>query len=150
MKALVQRVSTAEVTVDGRTVGSIGQGLLVLAGFGHGDEARDLKWMTRKLTSLRIFPDSEREMNLSVSDVGGSILLVSQFTLHADTRKGNRPGFSNAAPPEKAEMLYKLLIEMVSACGIPLQTGIFGALMKVSLTNDGPVTIMLESPSERD
>lgn len=148
MKALVQRVSAAEVTVGGETVGGIGQGLLVLAGFGRSDKELDLEWMTRKLVSLRIFPDPASNMNLSVGDVDGSILLVSQFTLHADTRKGNRPGFSRAAPPEEAEMLYKLLIEMVSATGIPVQTGIFGAMMEVSLTNDGPVTIMLESPSE--
>ena len=150
MKALVQRVSSAEVTVDGEAVGRIGQGLLVLAGFGRSDGEKDLKWMTRKLTSLRIFPDNNRDMNLSVIDVEGSILLVSQFTLHADTRKGNRPGFSKAAPPEEAEMLYKLLIEMLSSTGVPVQTGSFGAMMKVSLINDGPVTIMLNSPSEED
>lgn len=149
MKALIQRVSRASVSSEGRITGEIGPGLLVFVGFGRSDTEEDLEWMSRKITGLRIFSDSNNSMNLSVSDVGGDILIVSQFTLHADSRKGRRPSFINAALPEKAELLYDLFIEIVSHSGLKLQSGVFRAMMEVSLVNDGPVTIMIDSPSER-
>jgi D-tyrosyl-tRNA(Tyr) deacylase len=148
MKTVVQRVSKTSVSVDGGIVGEIGSGLLVLAGFGKRDATADLEWMLRKILGLRIFPDSEGVMNLSVQETGGSLLVVSQFTLHADARKGRRPSYIRAALPEEAALLYALFVEMVSNCGLPVATGIFGAMMDVSLVNCGPVTILLDSPSE--
>jgi D-tyrosyl-tRNA(Tyr) deacylase len=148
MKTVVQRVSKASVSVDGRNVGEIGSGLLVLAGFGTQDVTADLEWMLRKILGLRIFPDGEGVMNLSVRETGGSLLIVSQFTLHADARKGRRPSYIRAAQPERAAMLYALFVEMASHCGLPVAAGIFGAIMDVSLVNFGPVTILLDSPSE--
>ncbi len=130
-------------------MGAIGRGLAVLVGFGREDGSADLEWMTRKLTGLRVFPAPDGSMGLSVVDAGGGILLVSQFTLHADTRKGRRPSFTGAAPPERAELLYGLFVEMVGATGVETASGVFGAMMKVSLVNDGPVTVMVDSPSER-
>jgi len=149
MKALVQRVSSAEVTVEGRVAGAIDGGLLVFSGFRDEDSTDDLRWMTEKLTGLRIFPDENGQMNRSLIDTGGKMLIVSQFTLHADSRKGKRPSFVKAADPETAEILYRLFIEMVRERGISVSEGVFGAMMKVGLVNDGPVTIMVDSPSER-
>jgi len=150
LKALVQRVSGASVSSGGKVRGEIGRGLLVLAGFGRSDTKTDLEWMVRKLLGLRIFPDDGSNMNLSVSDIGGSILVVSQFTLHADTRKGRRPSFVAAADPEDAQLLYDLFVRMLSGSGLTVQSGVFGDMMEVSLLNDGPVTVMVDSPSERN
>jgi len=149
MKVLLQRVSRASVSTQGSIAGEIGTGLLALVSFGRSDAEEDLEWMSRKITGLRIFPDSSNSMNLSVSDIGGDILIVSQFTLHADSRKGRRPSFMNAALPERAELLYNLFVEIVSHSGLKVRSGVFGTMMKISLVNDGPVTIMLDSPSER-
>ncbi len=149
MKVLVQRVSEASVVSGGKELGRIGRGLLLLAGFGRSDSREDLEWMVRKVLGLRIFPDSGGNMNLSVEQVDGSLLVVSQFTLHADTRRGRRPSFVDAAQPQEAGMLYDLFIEMLKCSGIEVQSGEFGAMMSVSLVNDGPVTIMVDSPSER-
>ena len=149
MKALLQRVSRASVSTEGSVAGEIGPGLLALVSFGRSDTEDDLEWMSRKITGLRIFPDSNNSMNLSVSDIVGEILIVSQFTLHADSRKGRRPSFMNAALPENAELLYNLFVEILSHSGLKVQSGIFGAMMKIALVNDGPVTIMIDSPSER-
>lgn len=149
MKALVQRVSRAQVRVSGESAGSIGRGLLVLAGFRNEDTPDDLDWMTNKLTGMRIFPDSAGNMNLSLVETGGEMLIVSQFTLHADTRKGKRPSFVKAADPDTANILYRLFIQKVRETGIAVAEGVFGAMMEVSLVNDGPVTVMVDSPSER-
>lgn len=149
MKALVQRVSRASVAVEGATVGSIGPGLLVLAGFRSEDDESQLSWMAGKLTGLRIFPDDGGDMNVSLLDSGGSLLVVSQFTLHANCRKGRRPSYMDAAPPDRAEVLYNLFLEMLRGYGAPVESGSFGAMMEVSLINDGPVTVMVDSPVER-
>ena len=147
MKALVQRVSEASVTVGGETVAAIGTGLLVLLGIRHEDTDADVAWMACKLPHLRIFADAAGAMNCSLLDVGGSVIVVSQFTLYADTRKGNRPGFSAAARPEQAEPLYEALVARLrETLGRErVGTGRFGAGMRVRLVNEGPVTIMLES-----
>lgn len=149
MKALVQRVSSAAVRVDGGTVSSIGAGLLALVSFSPKDTPADLDWMRDKLAGLRVFSDDAGLMNLSLEDTGGGMLVVSQFTLHADTRRGRRPGFAGAAPPGTAGMLYRVFIQKVREAGIDVCEGVFGAHMEVSLVNDGPVTIMVDSPSER-
>ncbi|MCK5065033.1 MAG: D-tyrosyl-tRNA(Tyr) deacylase [Candidatus Fermentibacteraceae bacterium] len=149
MKVLLQRVSRVSVTVSERVISETGPGLLALIGFGRDDTDKDLEWMSRKILGLRIFPDSRDNMNLSVADVNGEIMIVSQFTLHADSRKGRRPSFIDAASPERAELLYNLFVEVLSHSGLSIQSGIFGAMMDVKLVNSGPVTIMLESPSER-
>lgn len=149
MKALVQRVSRASVRVDGKTVGSIGGGLLVLAGFGRSETNGDLLWTANRIANLRVFPDDRGAMNLSLLDTGGSILVVSQFTLHADTAKGRRPSFTRAADPARAEMLFRLFTSMLEETGLEVQQGVFGAMMEVELVNDGPVTIMMDSPCER-
>ncbi|MCD4701457.1 MAG: D-tyrosyl-tRNA(Tyr) deacylase [Candidatus Aegiribacteria sp.] len=149
MKTLLQRVSRASVSTQGTIAGEIGPGLLALVSFGRSDTEEDLEWMSRKITGLRIFPDLNDNMNLSLSDIAGDILIVSQFTLHADSRKGRRPSFMNAALPENAELLYNLFLEMVSHSGLKVRSGVFGAMMKIDLVNDGPVTIMIDSPSER-
>lgn len=148
MKTLLQRVAGASVSVDGRVTGEIGHGLLALVSFGRRDTTDDLEWMLRKVKGLRVFPDSKGVMNLSVEETGGSLLVVSQFTLHADARKGRRPSYIHAAIPDDAEMLYDLFVQMASHSGVPVRTGVFGAMMDVALVNSGPVTIMLESPSE--
>ncbi len=149
MKVLLQRVSRVSVTVSERVISETGPGLLALIGFGREDTDKDLEWMSSKILGLRIFPDSSDNMNLSVADVNGDIMIVSQFTLHADSRKGRRPSFIDAASPARAELLYNLFVEMLSHSGLTIQSGIFGAMMDVELVNSGPVTIMIESSSER-
>lgn len=144
MRVVVQRVSSARVRVDGEVTGEIGQGLLVLAGFAPEDTGADVEWMAEKLQGLRVFGDAEGNMNLAVGDVGGAILLVPNFTLYADCRRGRRPGFSNAAPPEKAAELFQQFCEQMGR-RVPVQRGVFGAHMHVELTNDGPVTLLLDS-----
>jgi D-tyrosyl-tRNA(Tyr) deacylase len=146
MRVVIQRVSKASVTVGNALVSNIGNGLLVLAGFEHSDREEDLVWMSAKIVSLRIFNDELGIMNLSVKETGGEILLISQFTLHAATKKGNRPSYIKAAPPEISVPLYNLFIEKVSEqLGKEVKAGIFGADMKVDLLNDGPVTIIMDS-----
>ncbi|MEM8835640.1 MAG: D-aminoacyl-tRNA deacylase [Planctomycetota bacterium] len=146
MRAIVQRVREASVTVDGAVVGAIGPGLLALVGaeVGDGDRARD--WMAEKLVNLRIFEDDAGKMNRSLLDVGGSILLVSNFTVAGDAQKGRRPSFTNAMAPEEAEASFGSFVESVRALGVPVETGRFRAQMNVALVNDGPVTIVLQSP----
>ncbi|HXF95951.1 MAG TPA: D-aminoacyl-tRNA deacylase [Gemmatimonadales bacterium] len=146
MRVVVQRVSRAEVRVGGRVTGRIGPGLAVLAGFAPADTDETLEWMAEKLVGLRIFGDDEGRMNRSVAEVGGGILVVSQFTLYGDVRKGRRPSFVDAAPPEVAIPLYRKFVERVRARagGLPVETGEFGAMMEVELVNDGPVTLILE------
>lgn len=145
MRVVVQRVTEASVTVDGEIIGQIGPGLLVLAGFTHTDTAAELDWMARKLVQLRIFSDADDKMNLSVQDTGGELLVVSQFTLLADARKGTRPSYIQAAPPAVSIPLYEEFVRQLQALlGRPVATGRFGADMKVRLLNDGPVTIVLE------
>jgi len=140
VRALVQRVGEASVTVDGREVARIGRGLLVLLGVRRGDGAEEADRIARKLLALRVFEDAEGRMNLSVEEAGGELLCVSQFTLYGDARKGNRPSFVDAAPPEEAEPLYERVREAIGAQG-----GVFGAHMDVALVNDGPVTLLLEA-----
>ena len=144
MKAVVQRTARASVSIDGETVGRIDRGLLVLLGIEPDDGEADIEYMVKKCSGLRIFEDENGKMNLSVQDVGGSILLVSQFTLLGDARKGNRPSFTGAAVPEKAIPIYERVISEL-AKRLPVQTGVFGADMQVELVNDGPVTILLDS-----
>jgi D-tyrosyl-tRNA(Tyr) deacylase len=147
MRLVIQRVSEAQVTVEGQVSGRIGPGLLALAGFAPTDTTASLAWMCRKLVQLRIFNDENGQMNRSVVDTDGEILVVSQFTLLADARKGNRPSYIGAAPPPIAEPLYQQFVAMVAQeLGKPVPTGIFGADMKVSLLNDGPVTIVIDTP----
>jgi len=145
MKAVIQRVQSASVKVRGEVVGAIGKGLVVLLGVGEEDESADLAYMLEKLPELRIFEDEHEKMNLSLLDVGGAILAVSQFTLYADTSRGRRPGFSLAAKPDKAEVFYNDFVAGLRAKGIPTETGVFQAHMEVELLNDGPVTIIMES-----
>jgi len=146
MRVVVQRVASAKVTVAGRVTGEIGRGLLVLQGIVQSDTAADSEWLAQKLTKLRIFEDTDGKMNLSVADVAGGILLVSQFTLYASTAKGTRPSFNAAARPEIARPLYELFQQqLASALGQAVATGEFGAMMQVSLVNDGPVTLVIDS-----
>ncbi len=146
MRAVVQRVSSASVSVDGQTVGAVDRGLLVLLGVAAGDTPADGEWLAQKVAALRIFADAEDRMNLSVRDVGGGILVVSQFTLIASTRKGNRPSFNDSAPPALAVPLYETFVRHLEiAIGRPVATGRFGAMMQVSLVNDGPVTLVIDS-----
>lgn len=148
MRAVVQKVSSSKVTVDGQIVGQINQGLMVLLGVTHDDTSKDVDYMVDKVTNLRIFEDEEGKMNLSLKDVDGEILAVSQFTLYGDARRGRRPSFSDAARPEVANPLYEEFVKKIKDQGINVGTGIFGAHMMVDLTNDGPVTILLESRKE--
>ena len=145
MRALLQRVSEARVTVAGECVGEIGGGLLVLLGLDQGDDLAGGERMLDKILGYRVFGDADGRMNLSVREVGGGVLLISQFTLSADTRKGLRPGFSSAMPPAEAELLFGKLLESLAARHNPVASGIFGANMQVALVNDGPVTFLLES-----
>ncbi|GAB3802068.1 D-aminoacyl-tRNA deacylase [Spirosoma humi] len=146
MIAVIQRVSHASVTIDNQVKGQIGTGFLILLGITHSDTGEDVDWLSRKIVGMRIFSDEAGKMNLDLAAVGGDILLISQFTLHASTKKGNRPSFIEAARPEVAIPLYEAMRTQLSAeLGNPIQTGEFGADMKVSLLNDGPVTILIDS-----
>lgn len=144
MKAVIQRVKKASVTVDGKVVGSINTGLVVLLGIHENDTINELQWIADKILKLRIFDDSDGKMNISVKDVDGDILLVSQFTLYGDLKKGTRPSYIEAARPEVAIPLYEKMIELLKMDGLRVETGIFGAMMDVELINSGPVTIILE------
>lgn len=147
MKALIQRVSSASVSIGGDCVAEIKTGLLVLLGVSESDTPREVLWMVSKVANLRVFNDAEGKMNLSLADTGGDVLLVSQFTLYGDARKGNRPSFVQAARPENAKPLYEMFLsELQKTLNKSIPTGVFGADMQVSLINDGPVTIMIESP----
>lgn len=149
MVALVQRVKHAAVDVDGETVGSIGQGLLILLGVHRNDTEKEAAWVARKCGNLRIFPDAESKMNLSVTDIGGEALVVSQFTLYGDVQRGNRPSFEPAAPPDLADRLYQSFVDLLDEqLATNVQTGVFGAMMDVSLVNDGPVTLWVERKNE--
>lgn len=146
MRALLQRVSSASVSVDGGTVSSIDQGLLILLGIEEADDSSDIDWLCGKISLLRIFEDEEGKMNRSIQDIGGEVIVVSQFTLHASTKKGNRPSFLKAAPPAISEPLYRAFCDALSQkLNSPVGRGIFGADMQVTLTNDGPVTIWIDS-----
>jgi D-aminoacyl-tRNA deacylase len=145
MRAILQRVSRASVEVDGRITGRIEDGLLILLGVGKSDTEKDAEYLADKILNLRIFPDAGGKMNLSVLDSGGGLLVVSQFTLYGDVRKGRRPSFDAAAPPDEAQRLYEYFVEATRRSGIRVETGVFQAMMKVELVNDGPVTILCES-----
>lgn len=145
MRAVVQRVSQARVEVAGREVGAIGAGLLVLLGVGQGDDPTAADWLADKIAGLRIFPDEQDKLNLAVAQVGGAVLVVSQFTLWGDCAKGKRPSFSRAAGPELAEPLYRRFCERLGQAGLRVATGQFGAMMEVHLVNQGPVTLLLDS-----
>lgn len=146
MRAVVQRVTRAKVSIDHQVVGEIGAGMLVLLAAGRGDGPEQIKWMAEKLTGLRIFSDESGKMNLSLTQVGGSMLVVSQFTLYGDCRKGKRPSYTDSAPPDEASGLYASFVETLRGMGIPVQEGVFGAMMEVDLVNDGPVTLIVDSP----
>jgi len=148
VRAVVQRVSEARVTVDGEVVGAIGTGLAVLVGATHTDTEADARWLARKIAHLRIFEDEAGKMNRSVKEVEGQVLVVSQFTLYADARRGRRPSFVNAARPEVAEPLVERLVAFLRAEGLSVETGRFRAMMQVCLCNEGPVTIILETPGK--
>jgi len=145
LKAVIQRVSSASVSVDNTQISSINNGFLILLGVQQGDDEKDLEYLVNKTAGMRIFKDDKQHMNLSIKDVKGEALVVSQFTLCADTYKGRRPSFIHAAPPEMAEQMYQQFCEQLKVAGVPVQTGKFGAMMDVSLINDGPVTIILDS-----
>lgn len=145
MRAVIQRVSKASVTVEDKIVGQIGQGFLILLGIAHSDSEAEAAFLARKIAGLRVFEDSDGKMNLSLSEIGGAVLAVSQFTLYADTRKGRRPSFVDAARPEQAEPLYRRFCELLLAEGVPVEKGIFQATMQVALVNDGPVTILMDT-----
>ena len=144
MKAVIQRVSMGSVTVEGEIIASINQGYVILLGIGKEDTSATAETMVKKIANLRVFSDDQGKMNLSVLDIKGSAIVVSQFTLYADTRKGNRPSFVNSGPPDMAEPLVKTFIDLLKQQGVPTQSGQFGADMKVEILNDGPVTILLE------
>jgi D-aminoacyl-tRNA deacylase len=145
MRAVVQRVTSAAVVVSGATVGSVGRGLLIFLGVGQDDTEEDAVYLVDKVAGLRIFPDQQGQMNLSLATVAGEVLVVSQFTLCGDCRKGRRPSYSGAAPAEKAEQLYRVFVDRLRSTGLRLAEGVFGAMMQVSLVNDGPVTLLLDS-----
>ena len=145
MRVVLQRVSRASVTVDGDVVGAVGQGYLALIGITHSDGPDEIDWMAEKILTLRLFPDDQSKLNRSLVDVGGGVLVVSQFTLYGDARKGRRPSFVQAAPPEVAQPLYERFTERLRLLGVEeVATGTFGAMMDVALVNDGPVTLLLE------
>jgi len=145
VRSVVQRVSRGSVSIEGQVVGQIGRGLVVLLGVGHGDGEAEARLLAEKVANLRIFEDAAGKMNLSLLDIGGEALLVSQFTLYADTRRGRRPGFTDAALPDVAEPLVQRFADYLRAAGIPVATGRFGAMMLVEIHNDGPVTILLDT-----
>lgn len=145
MRAVIQRATEAHVTVDNKITGKIGPGLVVLLGIHREDGAREIQWMAEKIINLRIFEDDGGKMNRSLADTGGEMLIVSQFTLYGDCRKGRRPGYSDAAPPEIAEPLYLEFVDEIESRGITVGTGTFQAMMQVELINDGPVTLLLDS-----
>lgn len=147
MRALVQRVARARVTVAGRVTGEIGPGLLVLLGAGPGDGEAEAAWLARKVTALRVFADEGGHMNRDVRETGGALLVVPQFTLYGDTRRGRRPDFTGAARPEAAEPLFERFCALAAGEGVPVARGVFGAHMEVELLNDGPVTLMIETPA---
>lgn len=144
MRVLLQRVSRAEVRIEGRVAGRIGRGFCLLAGFTHSDSDDMVRWMAEKVVGLRLFADDEGKMNRALAEVGGAILVVSQFTLYGDARKGRRPSFIDAAPPEIAIPLYERFVALLREQGVHVETGEFGAMMEVELVNDGPVTLWLE------
>lgn len=144
MRIVLQRVSRAEVRIAGATVGAIGRGYCLLVGFTHGDTGASVAWMAEKVAGLRLFPGAGGKMNLALADVGGAVLVVSQFTLYGNAEKGRRPSFIDAARPEVAEPLYEELVSALRAHGLEVETGRFGAMMEVELVNDGPVTLILE------
>ncbi|WP_320165068.1 D-aminoacyl-tRNA deacylase [uncultured Trichococcus sp.] len=148
MRVVVQKVTEASVAVDGEIIGEIGEGFMLLVGIGKDDTQEDVHYLARKISNLRVFEDEEGKMNRALKDVDGAILSISQFTLFADTKKGNRPSFTNAAPPETGEALYQALNELLRAEGFPVASGKFGAHMAVSLINDGPVTILIDSKNK--
>ena len=148
MRVVLQRVARARVTVEGRMTGEISRGLLLLTGFAEADGEAELRWMADKVLGLRIFPDEKGKMNRSVEEIGGALLVVSQFTLYGDARKGRRPSFVDAARPETAVPLYERFVEILGASGVAVGTGEFGASMQVELLNDGPVTLILERSAE--
>lgn len=145
MRAVLQRVSSASVTVEGTIAGAIGPGLMILLGVEKGDGEEDARFLAKKTAGLRIFEDEEGKMNLAVGEAGGAVLVVSQFTLLADCRKGRRPGFSQAAPPQEADALYRRFVELLRQEGLEVATGVFQAMMDVQLINNGPVTMLLDS-----
>ena len=145
MRAVVQRVASASVTVHGEVRGAIGPGLVALVGVGPGDSAADVEWLCAKLRTLRVFEDDDGKMNRSVEETGGSVLLVPQFTVYGDCRKGRRPSFDGAAPPDLGERMFDALADALRAAGLRVQTGVFRASMQVALVNDGPVTLLLDS-----
>ncbi len=145
MRAVIQRVNYSKVEVEGKVLGEIGEGLLILLGISSGDKKEDADYLADKIATLRIFRDENDKLNLSLLDIKGSVLVVSQFTLYGDCRKGRRPSFTSAASPQKAEELYKYFIEKLKTLEIPVEEGEFGAMMKVHLINDGPVTFILDS-----
>ena len=145
MRAVIQRVSRASVTVDGTITAEISKGVVVFLGIHKGDTEKQIVWMIDKINNLRIFPDPAGKMNISLADIRAEMLIVSQFTLYGDCRKGRRPGYSEAAPPEQAELIYNQFIEAARSRDIPLATGTFQAMMDVALVNDGPVTLLLDS-----
>ncbi|MEJ5366566.1 MAG: D-aminoacyl-tRNA deacylase [Desulfosoma sp.] len=145
MRAVVQRVSKASVEVGGRSVGAVNRGLLVFVGVGRGDTDEDARYLAEKIVHLRIFPDDDDKLNRSVLDIGGAVLVVSQFTLWGDCRKGRRPSFVDAAPPDQAKRLYGAFVQALRDHTVPVETGVFQETMAVHLTNDGPVTILLDS-----
>jgi D-tyrosyl-tRNA(Tyr) deacylase len=149
MRAVIQRVSEANVAVNDEVVGQIGRGFLVLLGITHGDGEQEAVYLARKIAGLRLFEDDAGKMNLGLSDVGGAVLAVSQFTLYGDARKGRRPSFTDAARPEHAEPLYRRFCELLAAEGVVVERGVFQAEMKVSLVNDGPVTLWLDTQEMR-
>ena len=148
MKALVQRVTTASVSVSGTLIGNIGQGLVILLGIARADSAEDARYLANKIVNLRVFADEASEIALSALEIEGEVLVVSQFTLLADLRKGRRPSFTEAAPPDKAKELYQFFIDLVRSTGLKVETGVFQEHMLVEIHNDGPVTLMLESKSK--
>lgn len=148
MRLVIQRVQSASVEIEGAVTAKIGPGMLILIGIEQIDTKEDALWLSKKISSLRIFPDADDKMNIDIHQSGGSVLVVSQFTLHANTKKGNRPSYIRAAAPEHAIPLYDYFIEQLRANGLQVETGMFGAMMQVKLVNDGPVTIFMDSKSK--